>query len=99
MANDDKPKPDLEAGLKALTTPRTRAEQVTDSSDYGKTPMPGIVAVPCKNTKCTAAVESGFVWNMEEWIAGFLAKEYTCPACNSTARYSREDVVPLPSKR
>src|SRR5882762_9505951 len=39
-------------------------------AEYGPTPLLGSVKVPCKNKNCTAAVESGFVWNMEEWIAG-----------------------------
>jgi hypothetical protein len=68
-------------------------------SQYSGTPMPGSVRIPCKKKDCAAAIESGFVFNVEEWITGFLSKEYTCPACNSTALYSREDVVLFPSKQ
>ncbi len=50
MGNDDKPKPDFAAGLKALAMPMTSAEQVTDSSDYGKTPSLGNVVVPTEIT-------------------------------------------------
>jgi len=90
MANEDKPKQDYSAGLKALETP------ATEKTDYGKNPLPGSVKVPCKNKDCTAAIESGFVYNIAEWIEGFISKERTCPGCNSKAVYSRDDVVPVP---
>ena len=90
MKKEDKADLIMDAGLKALATPKTTAQQKTDSSEHGKIPMPGSVVVPCKNKNCNAAIESGFVYNTEEWIEKFIAKERTCPACGSAAVYSRQ---------
>ena len=35
-------------------------------TSYSGNPLPGSVAVPCKTPNCNAAIESGFVFNMEE---------------------------------
>jgi len=74
---------------------------MTDERDgeYGKHPLPGTVTVPCKNKNCSGAVESGFVYNVEDWIELFVAKEYVCPICKSKYSYSRDDVVTHPAKR
>jgi hypothetical protein len=92
MANEDKPKQDCSPSLKALATPGCNAEK----SDYGKNPLPGSVIVPCKNEQCTGAVESGLVFNVEEWIDKFISMERECPFCHSTAIYSRDDVEVVP---
>lgn len=55
--------------------------------------------VPCKNQNCSGAVESGFVYNIEEWVAGFIAEERECPECKSKAVYTRDDVEVVPSSR
>ena len=99
MANEDKPKPDLEAGLKALATPTTSAEQVTDSSEYGKTPSPGNVTAPCKTEGCSSAIDFGFVYDTVTWIEKFEPIEFPCPTCNLKARYSSSDLVPHLAKR
>jgi hypothetical protein len=91
MANDYKPKPDRSSGLDALRSAMPGIEK----RDYGKNPLPGNVKVPCKNKDCAAAVESGFVYNVAEWIEGFISTERTCPACHSKAVYSRDDIVPV----
>jgi hypothetical protein len=62
------------------------------SSEYGKSPMPGSVVVACKNEECDNTIQSGFVFNVEEWIERFIAKERTCSVCNLKAKYSRDDV-------
>ena len=92
MTNEDKPKQDYSAGQNALATPGPD----TEKSDYGKNPLPGSVIVPCKNEQCTGVVESGFVFNVEEWIAKFISKERECPICHSKAIYSRNDVEAVP---
>jgi hypothetical protein len=96
MANEDKPKPDISEGVKALTTPTTKADNDSNLSEYGQSPAPGTVVVPCKTHNCSGAVESGFVYNVEEWIEGFISKERECPVCKSKAVYSRDDVVVVP---
>jgi hypothetical protein len=92
---NDQPKQDRSAGLESSATPPGGIEK----NEYGKTPLPGSIIVPCKNTECTAAVRSGFVFNTEEWIAGFLSKERECPACKSKAVYSRDDVEVVSSAK
>jgi len=92
----NKSRRDIEAGAEALKRATTNTEN--NLSEYSGSPMPGSVMVPCKTENCNAAIESGFVYNMEEWIQGFVEKPRTCPACNSTHVYSRADVVPVPSK-
>ncbi len=93
MTNHSKPKPDFDAGVKALATPTTNAEQVTDSSDYGKTPTPGNVTAPCKTEGCSSAIDFGFVYDTVTWIEKFKPTELTCPTCNLKALYSSSDLV------
>jgi hypothetical protein len=92
MANEHKPKSDCSSGTEALRSAIPNAEK----NEYGMNPSPGSIKVPCKNKDCTAAVESGFVYNMAEWIEEFVSNERTCPVCKAKAVYSRDDVVPVP---
>jgi hypothetical protein len=89
MANEDEPKQDCSKGLDAGATSGPDQEK---SNDYGKNPLLRSVIVPCKNERCAGAVESGFVFNVEEWIAIFISMERECPICHSKAIYSRGDV-------
>ena len=66
-------------------------------SDYGKAPLPGFVIIPCKN--CSAAFESGLVFNTAEWVEKFIAKERVCDHCHSKAMYSRADILVRPGGR
>lgn len=88
MANEDKPKLDYSSGLKAMRT----VASGNGTSNYGKTPSPGFVLVPCKNEQCTGAVESGLVFNVEEWIVEFISEDRECSYCHLKAIYSRDDV-------
>jgi hypothetical protein len=89
MKDEDKYKAiKMEAGLKALSSPPPE----TEKNSYSGNPLPGSVVVPCKNQNCRSAIESGIVYNTEEWIAGFIAEERECPDCKSKAVYSRDDV-------
>ena len=96
MDDKAKNKARLEGGLKALGTQRDAHD--SKPVEYSDTPMTGSIRVPCKNKECNAIVESGFVWNMEDWITIFTSKPHTCPVCQKTAEYSHDDVEYFPSK-
>lgn len=66
-------------------------------SEYSQTPMTGSVKVPCKNKDCGGVVESGFVWNMEDWVNIFISEPRLCLYCKQKNQYSREDVLTFPS--
>jgi hypothetical protein len=84
-------KPNIERGLEALSNVKP--------PEYGKSPLPGFVVVPCKNENCSAAFESGFVFNAAEWVEQFVARERVCDHCHRKAMYSRADVVIRPGVR
>ena len=94
MANEDKPKQDCSAGLKAL-------ENDSVPSEYPKSANPGNVIARCKNKDCNSAIDFGFVIDMATWIEKFKPQELACPnpTCKLKALYSPRDLVPVPAKR
>jgi hypothetical protein len=83
--------------MRAVASEDKPEQDETEKSSYGENPLPGSVVVPCKKPDCLGTIESGFVFNTEEWIASFISKERECPVCKSKAVYSRDDVEVVPS--
>jgi hypothetical protein len=56
--------------------------------------LPGNVSV---KLSCDHVVSRGFVFDLEEWAAGFQEQEIICPICESKGLYSRKNLVLTPA--
>jgi len=100
VANNDKLKPDFEAGMEALSGRTAKPESDDASSEYPSSPRPGTVIAHCKNKDCTCAIDFGFFYDTTTWIEKFKPQEFTCPSpkCGLKALYSRSDLEEIPAE-
>jgi len=57
--------------------------------------LPGNIII---KLSCGHIVNKGFVFDLEEWAAGFQEQEIICPICEGKGRYSRKHLLLTPAK-
>jgi hypothetical protein len=61
-------------------------------------PISGGFRINCKTPNCKNGFCGDFVFSLTEWVENFPNQKLRCTECKKIHDYSRNDIIPVPSK-